>query len=198
MYVDDLVSPLRVVSVRDPAIDWNAMAEAGVTPRVYEETRDPGSVRELPGRQAVWFTLEWIDSAECGAIDSFPEARRPLEAFSVACSEVLNALGPGHALRGTIPVQTLAGGPVRVYWSNADRNRIQRLYGQELLYEIGFVAWRRARLGNVWSGGVPYTPPPFLQPVLDQIKRLSAEHRRISAGTESSESKASDSPNPSV
>jgi|GEM_PF-4879369 len=67
----ETLKPLRVVSVADPALDWQAMALAhsGSDTKYanaieeYRSSREPSMVREEPGKKLVWFTLRRLDSA---------------------------------------------------------------------------------------------------------------------------------------
>lgn len=187
MSTDDLVSPLRVVSMRDPAIDWYAMQEHGVTARVYAETRDPGSVIALPGQHPRWYHLRPLTVSECAFIDALTtDTARALGAFRLAVTRIENAFGPAADLLPEL-YSPMPDGSQRVTWSDAGLQRVANFMGgMRLLYEIGGIAHERAAEGNGRSGDVLFTPPLFLQPELDRIRRLCAERRQTSAGTASS------------
>jgi hypothetical protein len=199
MFVDDLVSPLRVVSIRDQAIDWYAMQEHGVTPLVYAETRDAASVRALPGKHPRWYHLRALTVAESASCDVQPSAPgRMLLAFRYAVTRIEDFYGFGTSLAPELPIPNENGG-TRFMWSDAALQRVaDHAGGMRLLYEIGDLAYERAAEGNGRSGDVLFTPPLFLQPVLDQIKRRLAVRIQASAGTESSVTPDSDSPSQSA
>lgn len=187
MMKDDLVSPLRVVSVRDEAIDWASMWDRGVSPRVYAETRDPESVRALPGMALRWYTLRPLTVADCGTVDALPSDPMKLtQAFRLSVSEVVGFHGLGTAFRPTLPMP-MPDGSTRMVWSDADLQHLADVAGgMRLIYEIGAIAFERAQEGNAFRGGVTFAPPPFLLHVLAQKMRLLAERTIPTAGTPSS------------
>lgn len=184
---DDLVSPLRVVSIRDEAIDWAAMWDrAHVSPKLYAETRDADSVRELPGRTARWYTLRPLSVADMGAIDSAASGPAQLvQAFRVAVTEIVGFSGPGTALRPTLPCP-MPDGTTRMIWADVELQYIADVAGgMRLIYEIGAIARERALEGNALRGGVIYAPPQFLVPVLEQKTRPLVERQTTTDGTRS-------------
>lgn len=197
--IDSLADPIRVVSVRDPAIDWHAMREHGVTPLVYAETRDEQSVRVLPGAAPRWYHLRPLSVVECAACDAQPTpVACALLAFRLGVTRIENFHGVGIDLYPELPTPG-PNGSTRMTWSDAGLQRIaDTIGGQRVLYEIGAIVHERASEGNARSGDVIFTPPQFLQPVLNQIALRLAERRETNGGIASSATPPSDNPNPSV
>lgn len=188
MFTDDLVSPLRVVSLRDEAIDWFAMTREGVTPRDYAASRDQAAVRVLPGAHARWFTLLPLDTPTVGMVEECAnDAAKLVRAFRYAVASVENFEGPGVALRPTLTIPWV-NGTTRTIWNDAEIERLANFAGgQRTIYEMGELAYERALEGNGRSGGALFTPPRYLEPVLERIERQLAEQARALAGTRSSE-----------
>ena len=198
MFSDDPAGPLRIVSMRDPAIDWHAMQQRGVTPLVYAETRDPESVIALPGKHPKWFGLRALTIGEEGVIDGMSTAEASAVcAFRHGVTEIHNFYGPDVALRPESPIPDGHGG-TRLIWSDAGLEAVRNAIGRTVLYEIGGVIRARSAEGNEWGGGVLFALPPFLRPVLSRIERHLAELRKAHAGTASSEKPDSDNPSQSA
>jgi hypothetical protein len=181
MAQDDLVSPLRVVSVLDPALDRVAMDVA-----LYAETRDPALVRELPGQRARWVTLQPLTGSDALIVDCYSEQALKLKTafvYSVACIE--NFERPTEHLRPTRVIAT-AGGGERFVWTDAEWESIFRVLNMKFVYEMGLLAIDRAFSKNFGGGCDFYTQPPFLSDELARIGRQLAARARRSAGTPSS------------
>lgn len=186
---DDLVTPLRAVCVLDPAIDRIATAVER-----YAETRDPSLVVELPGRYALWCTLEPLSVPDFAAVDGAPTpSAKLLQAFRLSVRAIENFAGPGLALRPTLP-RRMQGGAESTMWSDDELASVQRRVGMKFIYEIGALAYERAIEGNGWGGGVTYTLPQSSVQGLEQIARLLAAHERKSASIRSSERSAKPPP----
>jgi hypothetical protein len=190
---DDLASSIKVVSVRDPAIDWGAMWDEGVSPAVYAETRGADVVRAIPGMRPRWFVLRALSVADCTAVEMFPEgAPRAVQAFRVACTAIEN-FDQGIAVLAPTLAAASPHGVTRTVWGDDDLQRVADVLGMRAIYEVGSIAYERALEGNVRGGGVSYTLPPFLLPELQRIVRRLAEREPPTDGTRSSEPSASDS-----
>lgn len=183
---DDLATPIRVVSARDDAIDWMAMAREGVTPHDYAQHRDPASVRTYPGKHPLWFTLRPLTGPDCIAVEAGAnDAAQSWQAFRIAVDKIENFVEPGIALYPEHPIPGPAG-TQRMIWDDEGLQRIANVLGMRAIYEIGGLALERAREGNARSGGVLFTPPLFLQHELDRIVFRLAALERVSVGTRSS------------
>lgn len=180
MHFDDLVSPLRAVSVLDPALDRSTMDVDR-----YVETRDPALVRETPGRFARWVELDPLTPEHIGMIDSLsaPSAKL-MQAFRLACRAVHNLQAPGIAAR---PTELVRQGHRDVpMWSSGDLGLISRELGVAFVYEIGTVAYERAIQGKAFGGSASYTLPQSSVHGLVQIARRLAALEKSTAGTSSS------------
>jgi hypothetical protein len=183
---DDLVNVLRVVSAHDPALDRLRMPMD-----LYYETRDPSLVIELPCESARWFSLRALTTFEAGSCDTITsEPAKFIRAFQLACVAIENFASPGIAMEPTLRVPR-PDGTERLMWRDSELERIADEVGLEVIYEVGMLALERRRLGKWGRGDVSrFTPPLFLGPVLEQIRRLRAEHTETTGGTLSSERSA--------
>lgn len=171
--MDDLISPLRVVSLRDPALDL-----AQMNAEQYMLTRDASLVRTLPGRTPVWHTLRALTLADEDALASQPQAMIARRAYELALSQVegCERLSPGGlAWR---PARTIEGpdGRSRPAPTYAEMDALCRAlpHGREDMVELGLVALERATQGNGDRGVVNYMAPPLLSDVVARSARLRA------------------------
>lgn len=178
---EDQLSLLRVVTTHDPALDRLRMPF-----EAYHESRDPALVMELPGQHARWFSIRALTATEVTACDALEsESRRYVRAFQLACTSIENFEMPGVSLFPTLHVPR-PDGSARMMWRESEIDLIADMVGMESVYEIGFFAWERRRLGK-WGGAEQrFTSPAFLAHVLERIRRLRAEHTAMTAGTPSS------------
>lgn len=140
---DSLVDTIRVVSVRDPAID-----RVKTDLEKYERTRDPSLIAELPGQHVLWYALRPLSVADFMFIDSAPSDHlKVLRAFQQAVEYVDGFPVAGQQLRPTVPVRDTQGHE-RMVWELHDLEPIFRARGARTLYEIGRVAYERAAEGN--------------------------------------------------
>jgi hypothetical protein len=189
-FVDDLVSPLRAVSVMDPALD-----RASMDVERYAETRDPSLVREMPGRLARWAELEPLTFDQLAGVDSLPApAAKLMQAFRLSCRGVHNLMAAGVAAR---PTEMVRQGQRDVpMWTSQDLQLIARELGAAYVYEIGTVAYERAVQGKAFGGSACYTLPQSSVHGLVQIARRLAAHASTTGGTISSAPSAPASTSP--
>lgn len=179
--MDDLVSPLRAVSVLDPAIDLS------VTPvEVYAVSRAPDLVTLLPGMVAKWATLRPLSVGDFVAVESMPtSSMRGMQAFRLACSGVENLPASGTGLYPTKP-HRLPNGTERMVWGDEELQRLSDALGMRWIIELGQVAYERADQGNALSGGGSFTLPLSSLHELRRIVHLHAARTAASDGTASS------------
>ncbi len=172
--MDDLISSLRVVSLRDAALDLRAMDA-----KRYVETRDVSLVKTLPGKRAVWYTLRALNLFDMLEIDASPTGMgRLVRSFrsSIEQIEGCEALVPdGSAWRPRHEHENPLGKTVATP-STADLQWLFRKlpHGSDTMQEIGAVALERAAQGNGERGAVNYTAPLLLSDVLAASARLRA------------------------
>lgn len=169
---DSLVTPLRVVSVLDPAIDRAATdleLYAGTNELGRPGDRDATRIVVLPGQTPIWFTLQPITAimfANSVESQATPNARY-LRAFQWACLSV-EGLEPGGAtLLGDTPINDEMGRGQMIVGERL-LNRLADELGLDWLYDIGAVAYQRAKAPKIRGGAVSYTLPPFLRVALSQ------------------------------
>lgn len=185
--MDDLVSPLRAVSVLDPAIDWQTSDMVG-----YFEKRDLDLVQTKPGMSLMVAVLRPLTVGEFTQLDALQaDGAKHLQAFRLACTSVENAQGPGLSL---VPTTTVRMGPTeRLVWGDEELAVLARKGGMRFVAELGRVAFERALLGNDWGGGACYTPPPYSVEGLGRKRHHPVEQSPASAGTSSSDKSSDDS-----
>jgi len=197
--VDDLVSPLRAVCVMDDAIDRGRSKVA-----VYAETRDLAHLAFEDGLPPLVFVLRPLSVVEFASCDSLPSAETALlRAFMISCQGI-EGLGLAHggglvrsaglAWHPTTRVDDGMGG-TRLVVSDAEVNMLGRELGADWLYEMGSVAYDRARLGKRLGGGaVSYTLPRSSALELSRIAHRLAERLEEMRSTASSAASVTPSP----
>lgn len=184
---DDLVTPLRVYSIRDDAIDPMASDVDE-----YLKTRNPDLIHALPGQHLVAAVIKPLPVAVYAQVDTLSTVQaKLLQAFRIACTAVETA--PGATLMPMEAVR-LSDGKPHTIWGNEEFEELGRMYGIQFIYEIGTVIMERAEPGKAWRGGVRYTPPPFLEDARARISLRRAAQMSASAGTDSSGESSSESP----
>lgn len=163
---DDYVSPLRVVSGYDPALDDDKMDR-----KAYAATRDPSLVRELPGRKARWFVLSPLSVDDRLACDATPSAEAK---FTRALIFGLASVEMTDESRVLLPTKEMPG-RASLTWGNDDLATLIREFGMDVLYEIGVTIYARSGWGKGWACGAgSYPVPQALQYELDRIARQRA------------------------
>jgi hypothetical protein len=177
---DDLISPLRAVSVLDPAIDRVA------TPiNEYAETRDPDLVRLLPGARARWAVLEPLSMTDFAIIDGYSTSPLKLRGAFAHAVRSIEAFD-GHERMNPSRMIRDEDGRERAVWSNAEMALIHTRLGGAFWYELGALAYERATAGNFWGGSASFTLPPSSEEGLERIKRQLAARAKVIAGIQSS------------
>ena len=145
---DDYVSPLRVVSKHDPALNLESMDLAA-----YEKTRDPSLVQELPGCKARWFVLRPLSFKDRCACDS---AASPERKFVFAAQFALERV---EFEDGTtmVPRMEIRGRPDLI-WGDEDLESLFRACGMPTVYEMGVIAYARSDWGKAWARGAGSFP----------------------------------------
>lgn len=164
---DDYVSPLRVVSGYDPALDDEKMDR-----RAYTKSRNPEAVRELPGRKARWWILRPLsvdDRLACDQAGTSEAKFVRAVIFGVAGVELCDE---GRHLS---PTKTIEGRDGAI-WGDADLKTLIQLFGMDVIYEIGIVIYARSGWGNGWACGAgSYPAPQALSQELAQTARQRAD-----------------------
>lgn len=166
-FVDDGISPLRVVSGYDRRLDPQMDLKG------YLKTRDPSAVKPLPGRQPRWFVLRPLSVDDHLACDS---AAAPEHKFIRALIFGLERFEDPETGIALEPTGEIAGRD-RPIWTSKDLAELKRRAGgQQTLYEIGIVIYKRSESsGNDWSGGDSSLAPPQLSDEAERSARLRAE-----------------------
>lgn len=192
MELDDLVAPLRLVSVLDPAID-----RAATDVQKYAETRDLSLVKTLPGSTARIYTVRALDVYDFSSADVGTATARLIRCFVLALEQIENWPVPGHVWTPSRRMDNGQGGD-RVVMSDSELKALYHRLGARVIYEIAGVIYTRALEGNGQGGGVRYTLPPSSVEGLEEIARRLAEQARTSAGTTNSDASSSANQTPSV
>jgi hypothetical protein len=190
---DDLVSPLRVACVIDPAID-----RATTDVLEYMRTRDASLIRALPGQRVMWFNLraltttQYTDYVETAS--SVPQRYRRAFQCSVASIENIDPSGQPWMPTGIVRDEEI-GGPIAVI-TERELPYLRKLgVGYRYWYELGHLACERAGLeGKIFGGDVHFTLPPTSLAELERIAFLLAEQSRTLPPIETSAPPASESP----
>ena len=182
---DNLLDPLDVVSVRDPAIDWSKSKVRGEDG--YEGTRKMSMLVPLPGRTFVIWQLRALTTKDMQVIDQGAPGRdRLIRAVMFGLMSVRNVGGMG-VLRPSHSIPDGRGGD-RLIWHDDQIEDLRRRWGLRILDEIGYVAYQRAYPGNEWSGSELYKLPDS---VLDELERIERRHaaslKQCKDGTASSD-----------
>jgi hypothetical protein len=147
--VSDPIAPLDVLATNahfsDPAID-HATADDGPTGEerleAYRRSRDPKELSFLPGLEPHRFRAKPLPAVFAASVleGMVPSARNAL-AFATACHEVV--LPDGATLR---PRSVKASSHGTRCSDDEWVNTIAERFGLETVYEVGRVAYERARL----------------------------------------------------
>jgi len=170
----------------------------------YGRTRDLSCLVFEAGKTPIVFVLRPLSVVEFASCDACPTpASALLRAFmtSVQSIEGIGASPDGNLIRNarlvwvpTTRVDDGAGGQ-RYTVSEAEVNVLGAALGVDWLYEIGTVAYERAKLGKRIGGGVgSYTLPQSSAQELARIARRLAEHHEEQRLTMSSAGSATPSP----
>lgn len=197
--MDDLVSELRAVCVMDDAIDRGESKVAR-----YAETRDLSELTFLPGKAPLVFVLRPLSVMDFAACDALPSGETSLlRAFMVSVQRIegLGTAPGGELIRAAdlawVPTTRAddGSGGHRLVVSAAEVDLLGAALGVDWLYEIGSVAYERARLGKRLGGGAgSYTLPPSSALELSRIARQLAEQLEERRRTASNEGSATGSP----
>jgi hypothetical protein len=145
---DDYVSPLRVVSKHDPALNLEAMDLS-----LYEKTRDPSLVQELPGCKARWFVLRPLSFKDRCACDT---AASPERKFVFAAQFSIERVEMEDNTT-MLPKSVIPGRSDRV-WGDDDLETLFRSCGMPTIYEMGIIAYARTDWGKGWARGAGSFP----------------------------------------
>jgi hypothetical protein len=177
--LDDLSKPLRVVSLRDEALDLRVLDA-----KRYAATRDEAMIASatLPGRVPVWHTIRPLGLPDLDTLALRPEGLRARLAYELAIVQVEGCakISPGGAAwRPEREIEGVDGRP-RPAPTAADMDLLFRFlpHGRDDMLEIGLVAMERADQGNGARGDVNYMAPPLLSDVLTRSAHLRAEQTR--------------------
>lgn len=171
--------PYRVASIADSAMDCLEMGSKAPT---YARTRDTALVKEVPGRQLMWFTcrrltedeMEWVDLAAS-------ENARYKRAFQLGVSLVENArLTDGRTIgrytQSGGKQYLSGGGVVDPCWGEDELELISRA----LKVDIGAVVYWRSFLAHESE---PYCQVPQLSQdaAMALANRLADEREKVIA-----------------
>ena len=189
---DRLDNHLRVVTVRDPAID----REATDVDR-YATHRDIDEVTFLPGQLPYTFVLRPLTPGEYATCDAMPGPTHATNsAFSLAVVRIENWDGPNAYVPGGDQTIVRKGRRVGI-WSEDELREVATRLGGSTIEEIGTVALQRYNAGNLWSGSEPYTLPRSSRLGLGSIAFLLAERQKDNDSGERSGKPARNTDQPS-
>lgn len=164
---DPLVRTIAVVRMSDPALALSHSERVA-----YGRTRDPQSIRELPGQRAVRFIVRPLGHVDMGAVErANPGSEQIVRSFWLGCVSIedCDELGPRVGAR-IVPSMRIPGRDSAA-WSDDEMNAIQESLGRSAIYEIGMVIYERTLRGKAAGGSVPYTVP---QSSLDELASMAA------------------------